>query len=191
MFKDLRPNTPFYILTRGENPMLETGSVVSVSPPMAKPTTQFNALCPAPPEMVVDIKIKVGQNTFDFKKLPATAVIHDFAPNGIQNAAQSMVISSNRDMIKSEVESMLAQSKGIVESVSHHENVMKCCEQMLLALNPTLAKEMEQAGEIQRLNQKINEMQAAHLESFNEIKRMLLDKDGVKEKETKVTTPKK
>lgn len=199
MFKDLRPNTPFYILTRGENPTLEIGSVVSVSQPMAKPVTQFNAMFPPPPEMVVDLKIKIGQNNFDFQKLPATAAIADFAPNGMQNATQNIVVSSNRDLIKAEIETMLAQSKGIVESVGHHEKVMKSCSEMLLSLNPALAKEMEQADEIQKLKQQIADMQKAQTESqqaqmtsFNELKQLLLDKGGSteKEKENKSTNPK-
>lgn len=190
MFKDLRPNNTFYILKRGEYPTLETGTVVSVSQPMAKPPTQYNAMFPQQPEMVVDVKVKVGQSTFDFQKLPAGAAIADFAPNGIQNPGQNVVVSTNRDMIKNEIETMLAQSKGIVESVGYHQSVMESCEQMLITLNPTLAKEMQQSEEIQRLKEEMAVMQQSHMESFNEIKRMLLDKEKDKEKEPKVQTPK-
>ena len=167
MFKDLRANTPFYILYRGEKPYLEVGTVVSVSQPMPKMQTNFNTMFSQQPDMVVDVRVKVGDNTLTFEKLPASSVIADFSA-----ASQNMVVSSNRDNIRTEVEIMLAQSRAIVESVNHHENVIIECEGILKGLNPTYAKEKDQEAEIKELNTKISELENK-LGGIDEIKQMI------------------
>lgn len=158
MFQNLRPQTPFYILYRGENPKVEIGSVVSVSTPVAKPSLNFNALYPQQPEMVVDVKVKVGNSTLNFEKLPANSVIADFSMNNSQDPTHNVVISSNRDMIKTEIESMLSQSKGIIDSISYHQSVIAGCEDMLKIVNPSFAKEKEQESTIIDLKKELGEM---------------------------------
>lgn len=178
MFKDLRANTPFYILYRGENPRLETGSIVGVSQPVAKMPTNYNAMYPQQPEMVVDVRVKVGQNTLTFEKLPANNAIADFAPNGIQSAGSNVVVSSNRDMIRTEIETMHAQSKGIVDSIGYHQGVMSECEEILKTLNPSFAKEKEQEETIRGLEDKIAKLESK-LGGIDEIKSLLMAQSKV------------
>ena len=169
MFKDLRVNTPFYILYRGEKPRLEIGSVLSVSQPTPKVPTNFNTMYPQQPEMIVDVRIKAGDNTLTFEKLPAGNNIADFA-----DGSQSMVVSSNRDNIRTEIEIMLGQSKSVIESVNYHESVMIECESILKGLNPSYAKEQNQEAEIKELRGQISELQNK-LGSLDEIKQMIGD----------------
>lgn len=172
MFKDLRPNTPFFILYRGDKPKLEAGSVVSVSQPIAKMPTNYNAMYPQQPEMVVDVKVKVGTNTLTFEKLPAGSSIADFSQNGVSN----VVVSSNRDMIRTEIETMYSQSKGIIDSVSYHQGVMSECEDILKSLNPSFAKEQEQEETIKAMRIKMEKMEA-QLSGIDEIKKLLLERE--------------
>lgn len=173
MFKDLRANAPFYILYRGEKPRLETGTIVGVSQPVAKMPTNYNAMYPQQPEMVVDVRVKVGQSTITFEKLPANNTIADFAPNGIQSSGNNVVVSSNRDMIRTEIETMLGQSKGIIDSISYHQGVVSECEEILKTLNPTFAKEKEQEDTIKGLEDKIAKLESK-LGGIDEIKSLLM-----------------
>lgn len=168
MFKDLRPNAPFFVLHRGEKPVLETGSIVSVSQPVPKMPTNYNAMYPQQPEMVVDVRVKVGTNTLTFEKLPANNAIADFSSNGQSN----VVVASNRDMIRTEIETMHTQSKGIIDSLPYHQSVMSECESILKTINPSYAKEKEQENEIKGLNAKISELEKK-LGGIDDIKQML------------------
>lgn len=181
MFKDLRQNSPFYILYKGEKPRLETGSVSSVSQPMPKPMVNYNAMMPQQPEMVVDVKIKVGNNILTFEKLPAANTIADFSMNG-NDLSQNVVISSNRDMIKTEIETMLSQSKSILESASYHQNVINECEDILKQVNPTFAKEKQQESTISNLEERTKNMENQLGSLLNRIEQLLSVKTAGEEK---------
>ena len=158
MFKDLRQNTPLYVLYRGEKPRLETGSILSVGQPAPKMPTNYNALYPQQPEMIVDVCVKIGSETITFEKLPAGSVIADFAAGG--NTTNNIVISSSKDAIRTEVETMLTQSKNIVDSVSYHQGVVQECEEMLKGLNPSFAKDKEYGDTIKKLEKEMSEMKS-------------------------------
>ena len=69
MFQSLRPNSQIFILHKDGRPVLETGSVVSVSMPM--PKYQVPPLFGQPQEMVVDLVVKVNNQDITYQKLPA------------------------------------------------------------------------------------------------------------------------
>lgn len=149
MFQSLRQANPFFILYKGENPRCEIGSVVSVSNPAPKFQNQFNAYQPNQ-EMVVDVKVKVGESTYTYNQLPANLAVADLNQEGV-----SVTVSSNRDALNSEVEAMLQRSREIVDSVDHHRMVIASCEDMLKELNPKFAKEKAMEENITQLNDKV------------------------------------
>lgn len=149
MFQSLRQANPFFILYKGENPRCEIGSVVSVSNPAPKFQNQFNAYQPNQ-EMVVDVKVKVGESTYTYNQLPANLAVADLNQEGV-----SVTVSSNRDALNSEVEAMLQRSREIVDSVDHHRMVIASCEDMLKELNPKFAKEKAIEENITQLNDKV------------------------------------
>ena len=115
MFQSLRQSNIFYILQKGENPELKMGQVVSVSNPQPK----YGQYVPGQTygqnmETVVDVSVKVGEETIDFKQLPANLSIANFGANGV-------VVSESREAMNAEVESMLRISRGGIESVPYHE----------------------------------------------------------------------
>ena len=70
MFQGLRTGGLFYVLEKGDELKLRIGHVVSVSNPQPK----YNQVAAIPsysnqPEMVVDVKVKIGEETIDFKQL--------------------------------------------------------------------------------------------------------------------------
>lgn len=147
MFQGVRQGSLFYILEKGEEVNLKTGQVVSVSNPQPK----FNPLQITQPyaqsEMVVDIKVKVGEDTLEFKQLGANQTI---ANSG------NVVVSDSREAMSAEVEGLLRTSRQIIESVPYHEKVLVSCDAMLRELNPTFAKEKEQEEKIGALEEKMN-----------------------------------
>ncbi len=114
------------------------GQVVSVSNPQPK----YGQYVPGQTygqnmETVVDVSVKVGEETIDFKQLPANLSIANFGMNGV-------VVSESREAMNAEVESMLRTSRQVIESVPFHENVISSCDVILRELNPQLAKEKQQ-----------------------------------------------
>lgn len=146
MFSGLRQNNLFYILEKGEDLNLKIGQVISVSNPQPK-YNQFNTTNAfSQPEMVVDVKVKVGEESLDFKQL-----------NANMNIANSgnVVVSDSKEAMSAEVESLLRNSKQIIESVPYHERVVASCDVMLRELNPAFAKEKEQEEKIGALEQRM------------------------------------
>lgn len=163
MFQSLRQQNIFYILQKGENPGLKVGQVVSVSNPQPK----YGQLVPGQAfgqnvETVVDVSVKVGEETMEFKQLLASLSIANFGSSGV-------VVSESREAMNAEVESMLRSSKQVIDSVQYHENVISSCEEMLKVLNPQLAKEKAQEEKIGALEEKVTGMEG----TLTDIREML------------------
>lgn len=150
MFQGIRQNNLFYILDKGDKMSLKVGQVVSVSNPQPKynqfPTTPTYGV---QPEMVVDIKVKVGEETLDFKQL-----------NANQSLANSgnLVVSDSKEAMSAEVEGLLRASKQIIESIPYHEGVISSCDTILRELNPQFAKEKEQEEKIGALEVRMGDI---------------------------------
>ena len=161
MFSGLRTNSLFYILEKGEKPVLKVGQVSSVSNPSPKygqyPTTPMFG---QQMETVVDVSVKVGDETMEFKQLPSNL--------SIANLGQNVVVSENKDAMNAEVEAMLRNSRGILESVSYHESVIASCDSILRELNPQLAKEKAQEEKIVGLEDQMGQLSVA-LSSIQEM----------------------
>lgn len=150
MFSGIRQNNLFYILEKSDTLNLKVGQVVSVSNPQPK----YNQFATTPsfttqPEMVVDIKVKVGEEVMDFKQLNAN---HSLANSG------NVVVSDNKEAMSAEVEGLLRTSKQILESVPYHERVISSCDTVLRELNPQFAKEKEQEEKISALEERMGDI---------------------------------
>lgn len=148
MFQGLRTGGLFYVLEKGDELKLKIGNVVSVSNPQPKYSQMSNIpTYNNQPEMVVDVKVKLGEETIDFKQL-----------NANMNIANSgnVVVSDNKEAMSAEVESLLRTSRQIIESVPYHEKVIQNCDVMLRELNPQFAKEKEQEEKIGMLEERMS-----------------------------------
>lgn len=162
MFTNSRQGSLFYVLTKGERPTLKIGQVESVSTPVQKYPT-YNPTIPYPQqaEMVIDIKVKCGEETMDFQKLPA---------NGEVFAYPNAIVSDKKEAIISEVEAMYQTSKQHIESVPFHESVLESCDEIRKQLNPQFAKEKEQEEKIGSLEGEVKSLKG----DLSEIKNLLL-----------------
>lgn len=161
MFSSLRSGSLFYVLEKSENPTLKVGSVVSVSQPAPKYGSSFMPSY-GTAEMVVDVVVKVSDEELKFEKLPGGMSIANFGQNGV-------VVSESKEAMNAEVEAMLRNSRGVLESVPYHERVITACDGMLRELNPQFAKEKQQEEKIGMLEQKMEGMD----KTLSNISRML------------------
>lgn len=95
-FSSLRPQSKVYILHKGTNPSVETGSVESVSQPQPKynPMGQPFQLSN---DMVVDLSVRIDGQIQNFQKLPANSEIADFG------GFDDIVISTTKEATNSEI----------------------------------------------------------------------------------------
>jgi hypothetical protein len=143
MFSGLRQAGLFYILEKGEELKLKIGQVISVSNPQPK-YGQYSY--GSQPEMTVDVRVKVDEETLEFKQLNANASI---ANSG------SVIVSDSKEAMNAEVEGLLRTSRGVLDSVSYHEKVLISCDAILRELNPSFKKEKEQEEKMSMLEDEV------------------------------------
>lgn len=150
MFGTLRAGSLLYILNKGENPSLTVGQVLNVTPPRPKVNTQFMPN-PMQMEQVIDINVKVGDDTKTFSGVNTALSIVD-------TGANNYVISDDKQAITNEIEAFGTLSQNALNSVPYHKKVVAACKQMMLELNPNLQKEAERDSEISKMKGEMTEM---------------------------------
>lgn len=162
MFSNLRTNSQLYILHRDATPYIEIGQVVSVSQP--RPRYQTGSYI-APQEQVVDIVVGINGNNITLQSLPANL---DVADQGTING--SLFISTQRDAMNTEINSMRQKSLDIINSVEHHKKIIQDCEVLLQRLNPEFAEQKQQKQEIDMLKTQMSEMMLGMKELMAQLK---------------------
>ena len=145
MFSGLRENAPIFILTKGERPVLQVGTVVSVS----NPNIGFGAQMPMlNPGAIMEVTVKVGDNTFDLKSLPCNQSSHVYAK---ENA---FVTDNWQEMLK-EVDNLERASQAVVDSAPLHADLVKSYKSMKEVLDPQIAKERANQEQIDDLKSRM------------------------------------
>lgn len=134
MFQNVRQNSPFYILEKGDEPKLSVAIVDSVSNPSPRYATSYPMQGFGNQEMVVDVSVRIGEEKREFKQLPANMSIANFGSSNI-------VVSDDRSAMIAEIESYKNASDIVLGSIPGHRRVVEEASKMLLTLNPQLAKE--------------------------------------------------
>ena len=150
MFSNLRTNSQLYILHRDTTPYIEIGQVVSVSQP--RPRFQTNSYI-TPQEQVVDVVVSINGNNITLQSLPANL---DVADQGTING--SLFISTSRDAMNTEINSMRQKSLDIINSIDTHKKIIQDCELLLQRLNPEFAEQKQQKQELDTLKTQVYEI---------------------------------
>lgn len=162
MFSNLRTNSQVYILHKEAAPYVEVGTVVSVSQPVPKfPVNNFMNQ----QELVVDVTVKINDNTVTLQKLPANLDIADQGING------NMVITTSREAMNAEVDALRQKSLSILNSVEYHQKIVQDCEILLQRLNPEFAEQKQQKQEIDNLKAQMSEMMLGMKELMAQLKK--------------------
>ena len=151
MFQSVRPNSPIYVLHKGDNPRLETGYVMNQ--PLPKPKYQIPHTFGQPQEMVVDLVVKLNDVSFNLNSIPANLDIADSYSNG-----ESIVISDSREAMNSEILSLKQKSIDLINSVKYHESLIVQYDKLLSDFNPEMAEKQAQQQELNELRTQMNEM---------------------------------
>lgn len=162
MFSNLRTNSQVYILHKESSPYVDVGTVVSVSQPVPKfPMNNFMNQ----QELVVDVTVKINDNTVTLQKLPANLDIADQGVNG------NMVITTSREAMNAEVDALRQKSLGILNSIEYHQKIVQDCEVLLQRLNPEFAEQRQQKQEIDTLKAQMSEMMSGMKELMAQLRK--------------------
>lgn len=160
-FNSLVNGNPFYVLRRGEKPILEVGIVKSKTQPRAKFQTQTpNIMTGMQMQQVVDVVATINGKDETFSEVPINVEIA---------ARGNDTFSGSREAMLQAVDAMLQTSKKAIEQVPYHKCVISETEKMLEVLNPQYAENKQNARVIQSLQekQKAQDAQLAELKAQN------------------------
>lgn len=158
MFQSLRAGTPFYVLHKNE-PKIEVGEVLNVSPPMPQYDTTYRSGMLVPPRSVVDISIKIGDQTVRLEKIQADREVDDY--NG-------MVVSANRTAILHEVQNVRKAHLRELDLMAQREKAVAECDSIINMLDPQMKQEAERDAEIKTLRQEMVELKELLAETLKQ-----------------------
>jgi hypothetical protein len=162
----LTNGSPFYVLKKGERPVLEIGTVKAKSQPRPQYQTQTpNLMNGMNFQQVVDLTVTINGSDRVINNIPLNVEI----------AAQgNETFSGSREAMLQAVDNMLQTSKKALEQIPLHKNVIAESEKMLEVLNPRYAEEKKQARTISDLEKR----QAATDEKLDSILKILQKLDS-------------
>lgn len=147
--QSLGVGNPFYVLRKGEKPVLETGVVKSKSQPRAKfPTQTPNIMQGMQMQQVIDVTATINGKDETFVDLPINVEIA---------ARGNDTFTGSREAMLQAVDNMLQTSKKALEQVAFHKSVIAESEKMLEVLNPQYAENKKQARTISDLERRQTE----------------------------------
>lgn len=145
MFSSLNQGSIIYILDKTERPKFKVGEVVSISQPKVdyNSTGQFGQY----QATTVDIKVNVEGNTYEYNSIPSSYSVITYN-NG------KITLSETKQGLQSEVESILQNSKQIVERIDTYKQNIVDCESILKQINPQFAKDKERDERLNSLEER-------------------------------------
>ena len=164
--QNLGIGSPFYVLRKGEKPVLETGVVKTKSQPRAKfPTQTPNIMQGMQMQQVIDVTVTINGKDEVFSEIPINVEIA---------ARGNDTFTGSREAMLQAVDAMLQTSKKAIEQVPYHKSVITESEKMLEVLNPQYAENKKQARTIRDLERR----QAVTDEKLDSILKILQQLDS-------------
>lgn len=154
MFSNLTQNSVIYIMDLNNSPKITSGLIESVSIPRPK----YNGFNPTF-ETVVDIVANIAGERREFKGVPNNAVA-DFGE-------AAFILAENKEVLGSYINSMLQNSKKIVNSMEKHQKIITDCEEALNELNPASSAENKAMQDLQSQVSELQKGMQALLEKLN------------------------
>ena len=144
--QNLGIGSPFYVLRKGEKPVLETCVVKTKSQPRAKfPTQTPNIMQGMQMQQVIDATVTINGKDEVFSEIPINVEIA---------ARGNDTFTGSREAMLQAVDAMLQTSKKAIEQVPYHKSVIAESEKMLEVLNPQYAENKKQARTISDLERR-------------------------------------
>lgn len=145
MFSALNQGSIIYILDKTERPKFKVGEIVSISQPKVdyNTTGQFGQY----QATTVDIKVNIDGNTYEYNSIPSSYSVITYN-NG------KITLSETKQGLQSEVESILQNSKQIIDKINVYKQNITDCENILKELNPQFAKDKERDERLNSLEER-------------------------------------
>ena len=153
MFSALSQGSSVYLLDKTSSPKFIIGEVVGVT----QPKYNFN-------QATVDLKVKVDDSIQEFNNLPSINNIVTYN-NG------KVVISETKQGIQNEVETILTNSRNILDNIDTYKQNIEDCEQILKQLNPQFAKDKERDDRLSSLENRFDNVESKLDKIFELVKK--------------------
>lgn len=153
MFSALSQGSSIYLLDKTSSPKFVVGEVVGVT----QPKYNFN-------QATVDLKVKVDDSIQEFNNLPGINNIITYN-NG------KVIISETKQGIQNEVETILTNSKNILDNIDIYKQNVEDCEKILKQLNPQFARDKERDDRLQNLETRFDGVESKLDKIFELIKK--------------------
>ena len=150
MFSALSQGSSVYILDKTSSPKYSIGEVVGVS----QPKINYNG------QSTVDLRVNVDNTTQEFSNLLSINGINTY--NG-----GKIVISETKQGIQNEVESILENSRKIVNNIDVYKQNITDCENILKELNPQFAIDKERDERLTNLENRFDGFESKLDKIFN------------------------
>lgn len=153
MFSALSQGSPVYILDKTSSPKYKIGEIIGVSYPKMNP---YNI----GPQNTVDLKVKIDDSTQEFNSIPSINSVVSYN-NG------KVIISETKQGIQSEVESILQNSKQVLNNIDTYKKNITDCENILKELNPQFAIDKERDERLSNLENRFDGFESKLDKIFN------------------------
>lgn len=157
MFSALSQGSPIYILDKTSSPEYKVGEVIGVSYPKIN---SYNIN----PQNTVDLKVKVDGETQEFNSIPSINSIVSYN-NG------KLIISETKQGIQNEVETILQNSRQILNNIDSYKQNVKDCESILKQLSPQFAIDKERDERLSNLETRFDGVESKLDRIFNLIQK--------------------
>ena len=157
MFSALSQGSSIYLLDKTSSPKFSIGEVIGVS----QPKINYNF---GQPQNTVDLKIRVEDSIQEFNNLPSINSLVTYN-NG------KLIISETKQGIQSEVETILQNSKQIINNIDTYKKNISECESILKDLSPQFAIDKERDDRLTNLENRFGGVESKLNEIFDYIKK--------------------
>lgn len=144
MFSNLSQNSILYVYDIKGSPKILSGPVDRVSMPRPK-YGSYN-----PMETVVDITATINGEKREFQGVPNNSIA-DFGND-------TFILAESKDMLSSYINSMIQNSKGVINSIDRHNMLIESGTEAMQELNPTLKADAEKDKVIKSLQSEISSL---------------------------------
>ena len=153
MFSALSQGSSIYLLDKTSSPKFVIGEIVGVT----QPKYNFN-------QATVDLKVKVDDSIQEFNNLPSIN-------NIVTYNSGKVIISETKQGIQNEVETILTNSRNILDNIDTYKQNVEDCEKILKQLNPQFAKDKERDDRLHNLENRFDGVESKLDKIFELIKK--------------------
>lgn len=143
MFSALNQGSYIHILDATDGIKYKVGEIVGTSIPQFA-TDGSN-------QMVMNLKIKIGEHTDNYNNIPANA-------SSVTYNNGKLLLSETKAGIQSEIETRLRKADYILTHIDDYKTEKQECEEALKELSPQYAKDKERDEDIAGLKREVSSM---------------------------------